>query len=561
MSARVPLAIVRAQTRRSARVMAGDRAKILLNAAILLFGFGPALLVGYLLLPTAGEAVAAGGLGSVDGVTVVEAATGGVALVWLLLVVVATLRTVTNAANLDEPACLLVSTSLRNVVLGVLGTQLLLFALWVLPAVLVLSGLFASGYGSPLPVAIASLVAAALLLTAVPVGFVLGVWIRHLLTTYEPIARYRTPLLVAVAVAYFAAISMGWIDQLVGRTFSLFADSPLGWPGQLLLVAVPDASLSMAPLLGAALGTVLVPLAAVWVATRSVAVHWFADPAQTDDGGDEPAAPGGFDDALGRVLDDLPGLGVDRPVRAIAVTSIRRSVRAPVRLLYAAYPLFGAVAFVEEIVQTGTLPTFAAVLLGGYVVWGSGVLFTLNPLGDPGRALPAVLSAPISGREATTGLVLAGALVGVPLAIVVAPIAGFASPLSLEATAALLVGTVVGAVVAPVLATGIGTAFPRFGSVRVTSNREAVMPSKTAFLAYTLALALPAGAAAVLYTDAAPTVANTASLLLSVLPIADVTVPSTAVTAVAIAVLALGVLAPFASFRYATRRFDAFTVD
>lgn len=561
MSARVPLAIARTQTRRSARVIAGDRAKIVLNLAILLFGFGPALLVGYLLLPRAGEAVAAGGLGSVDGVAVTDAATGGVALAWLLVVGVATLRTVTNAANLDEPACLLVSTSLRNVVLGVVGAQVLQFGLWMVPGVVVLSGLFASGYGSALPVALAVVVAVLALVSAVPVGFVLGVWIRHVLTTYEPIARYRTPLVVAVAVAYFAAISMGWIDRLVSSTFSVAADSPLGWPGHLLLVAVPGVSPSTAALAGAALGTILVPLVAVAVATRSVAVHWYSDPVQTDDGAAGPASPGRLDDALGRAFGGLPGLGVDRPVRAIAVTSIRRSTRAPVRLLYAAYPLFGAVVFVEEIVQSGTLPSTAAVLLAGYVVWGSGVLFTLNPLGDPGRALPAILSAPVSGRAVVTGLVLAGALVGVPLALVVAPIAGFASPLSLEATAILVLGTVAGAVVAPALATGVGAAFPRFGSVRVTSNHEAVMPSKTAFMAYTLAIALPAGAAALLYADAASTVASTVTFVLSALPVADVTIPATAVTAAAVVVLVLGLVGPVASVRYAIRRFDGFTVD
>lgn len=552
---RVPLTIAATECRRTVRVVAGDRVKLLTVGLIALFVLGPSLLVGLLLLPIAGEQLASGNVDAFGAVSAVEAVTGAVALGWLFLTLMAAIRAVTTVADVDEPACLLVSTPLRTAVVGLVGAELALFAAWVLPPTVVLSAAFARGAGTVLPILVAPAVVVLVLLTAVPVGFLLGLWIRHLLTVYEPIARFRTPLLVAVAAGYFGAIATGWLGPITAALFDLLGNSPPGWPGHLLLVAMPAVPASPLGVAGAIVGTTLVSALAVGAAVTSARVHWYADPARTDD---EPSAAVDGSGRLSSVLE----YGVSRPVRAVTLTAIRRTRRAPIRLVYVAYPLFGALFVVDDVVATGALPTYVAVALCGYVVWGAGALFTLNPLGDLGRSLPAVLTATVSGRQVMLGRLLAGALVAVPVGIGVTLLAGVASPLTLEQSALLAAGTVVGAVATPALAVGVGSAFPRFGSVRVTNNREAVMPSKTAFVVYTLAIAAPAAAALVLVVGGAPgLIAAVVTAILSLPPGLELTVPATAVVAAAWAVLAAGLLAPLVSLRYAIRRFDGYALE
>lgn len=549
---RASFAIARTETRRSVRVTAGNRTKLLLTLGIVALALGPLLAVGMLLLPTAGELLADGDLGPFDATAVTGFATGGVALAWIFLALLATLRTVTTVADIDRPECLLVSTSLRNVVLGVVGAELLRFGLWLFPLLFVLSAAFAYGFGSPLPVILVLTVTGVLLLTAIPVGFVVGVWIRHVLVTFEPIARYRSLLFVGVGVAYFAAIATGWFDAIIDWLFHLLADSPLGWPGHILLASVPGASPSTGALVGVGLGAGLLLVTAIKAGTISAGIHWHADPARTETSVVEAKQS--------TRLSGVLSYGFERQTRAVSLTAIRRTKRAPVRLLYVAYPLLGLIFIVDEIIQAGQIPAYVAVLLCAYVVWGSGALFTLNPLGDAGRALPAVLTSTITGRQMTVGLAGAGALFGVPIAILTLLLVAIASPLSVQAVVLLGVGTVAGAVVTPVLATGIGTLFPRFGSVRVTGKREAVMPSKTAFVVYTLTIGLPLGAAALLYTDSQATLASLLSLLVSLLPAIDATIPTVTITVVAWGILLFGLVAPFVSYRYAVRAFDDCTV-
>ena len=541
--------------RRSVRIAAGDRKKVLMLLGIGVIILGPVTVIGTIALSSAGERVAAGTVEVFDLISVTDVVTGGAAMFWLLLVAMATIRTVTAVAKLDEPAFLLLSTSLRNVVLGLLGAELLGFTVWLAVPTMVLAGAFAYGAGMVLPVFLAPLVVVFLAASAIPVGFVVGIWIRHVFTVYESVARYRTPFFVAIALGYFGLVFSDVWASLMDALFALLQDSPLGWPGHILLFGIPNVSPSLGPLVGAFVGMALVTPLALMVGIASARIHWYADIARTED---ESVAEADSSERL----DGFLSLVLDRRTRVITQTAVRRTKRAPIRLVYVAYPLFGILPFGRDIIQTGTVPSIVAVLLGMYVVWGSGVLFTLNLLGDLGRAMPTVLTSTVSGRQHVTGHVVAGALVGVPVALLVSALAGIASPLSMVETGALVVGTTVGAVVAPGLATGIGAAFPRFGSVRVTSNREAVMPSKAAFMLYSLAIMLPMAGAAVLYVESAPElVATVLTALLSFIPSVEVTVPPSLLTGASWIVLVAGLLLPFASFYHAVRRFNEYTLD
>jgi hypothetical protein len=539
------------QIRRVLRQVAASKTKILLYVVAGVVGMGPLLVIGTLLLSTAGEQLASGTVDSAD-LEPVPGIVSGVTAVFLIgLTVMATIRGFTNIGDVDEPACLLISTSLRNAAVGLVGAELALFGLWLAPLTLVLSGSFAYGAGTPLPVLTASLVLLVLLLVAVPVGFVVGVCIRHLLTVYEPIARYRTPLLVVLGVAYFAAIALGWYGSITTLLFELLGDSPLGWPGHVLLVGVPGVPFSAGKAVAGVAGVFVIAPVAMVAGFRAAAYHWFADPAQSDEAAEEIESG----DRLASLLD----AAVSTPVRTVTVTAIRRTKRAPIRLLYVAYPLFASTFFIQEIARTGTLPSYGAIALGLYVVWGAGAAFALNLLGDHGPAMESVLISTVSGREVVGGTVLAAAVVGAPVALLVAPVAGFVSPLSAAQTGLLVAGTLVGVVASPVLASGIGSLFPRFGSVRVMNKREAVMPSKTAFLLYTAAIMLPSLSAAILYLDGmASSIADMLTAFLTLAPAVSFTVTALLVTVVASILLVAGIVAPFLSVWYAIHRFDSY---
>ncbi|WP_126662203.1 hypothetical protein [Haloterrigena salifodinae] len=549
----IPALVAKTEFRRTVRTVASDTTKLLVTGFL-------ALLVGGSVLFASGYIFPGLGVEFADGVSSDQAAfttdfvTGGVGVGWFFLIFFATLRTFSSAADPDEPAFLLTSSSLRNVVIGVIGAEILLFGVWIVPATILISAAFAYGAGAIWPVLFGPLFVCLAFVTAFPIGFVIGTWVRHLVTVYEPIARFRILVFAAFWIAYLWVFATGRIDGLTSWLFSLLQDTPLGWSGHILLAAVPNVDASSTAIVGALVGAIIVSAAAFATAIVTARVHWFADPARFEE---EEATATESSNRLAALL----GRGLSRPVRTVAVTAIRRTKRAPIRLAYVAYPLFGSIVFFQEIVQTGRVPAYIAVILSVYLVWAAGALFTLNPLGDLGRGLPAVVASPLSGRQAITGLVVAGALVAGPIGLVGSLALGLASPLPLERTAALAAGTAVGAVVTPALATGIGTVAPRFGSVKVTNNREAVMPSKTAFVVYSLAIVLPAVAAIVLYADAPELIAETVVAVSSWVPGPTVSVSARGITIAAWAVLVTGLIAPVVSYLYAVERFDWYTLD
>ncbi|MFC7071714.1 hypothetical protein ACFQJ7_09715 [Halovenus rubra] len=548
---RIAVRIARTELRRTLRTVLSDWTKMAIYVVLGLFFLGPVLVFGSLFLAEAGEELVAGEIGSSDLETVANALTGVAAVAGVGLTVLATGRTVTTVADIDEPGSLLISTSLRNVVMGLVLKESLIIMLWIAGPVLVLSGAFAWGATAPLVPLFALTTVGVLTVGALSVGFVVGICLRHLLTVYEPVAQYRTLVFVALGVAYFGSIATGWLNVITGLLFDVLGDSPLGWPGQLLLVGIPVIEPTLWEAVAGVAGAVGLTLVSLGIGVRLAEIHLLADPAKAD--GQEETVDS--NDWVGSLLSGL----ASRSIRTVTVTAIRRTRRAPARIAYVAYPLLGAVGFIGDAIQSGEIPVFAAVLFGIYVVWAAGALFTLNLLGDHGPAMPAVLTATISGRAAVAGTVLAGIICMLPLAVVVPPVVGFVSPLDTVETALLTVGTVVGTLVSPVLAVGVGTLFPRFGEVRITSNRHAVMPSKSAFIVYSLAILFPIGAGVVLYFDSAPeAIAEILSGLIGLVPSISFTVPEMGVTVVAAGILLAGIVGPFLSVGYAVRQFNTY---
>jgi hypothetical protein len=544
--------IARTEVRRSFRTFTDNRTRLALTAlsAIVLAAVVAGGAYGVYL---AGRAVRDGGLAEFD---VLPALRGIVGLAWVGVTALVAARAVAQRGEVDEPEGLLTTVPTRDALGGMLLSELAFVLLWGLPAVWVLTAGFSYGAGTLGPFLATLPVAVALAALAVAVGYGVGLLIRQLVTRYEFLARHRQALFALAFLGYFALVFSGGLNVLGSTLFDPLSRTPVGWLADLLLVGTPGVDPSLARAAAAPV-LVLAAVAPAFVGTLRIAsVHWFADPATSSaEPEDKDGATGGRFSAPDLAL-PMPS-SLSRPTRAVATAAWRRAVRAPIKLAYVAYPLFGVVPIAQIAVEQGQVPAELPYVLVVYGGWAAGVLVTLNVFGDQGSVLPSTLTAPVSGRQFVAGHVLVGAGVAVPLTVVLTLATGLVSPLSLSRVATLTVAGAALATATPLLATGIGAVFPRQGAVRVVGNRTAVMPSKRAFLTYTAAIAaaVVAGGLAVEAT-LRQFVAGVLPLLHSALAVS----PETLQTAGTVALVVL-LASPFASVAYAARRFESYTLD
>ncbi len=480
---------------------------------------------------------------------------GAVGLAAVGLLALATFRTIAQRGGIDEPETLLLAARVRDVVAGILVAESASYIAWLAVPVSFAVGGFVYGARAPLVLLALPVVFVGVLLPAIWLGFCLGLVGRHLVTRYEPIARNRTAIGLLAFLAYMGLIFGNGFAVLTEALFEPLQSTPLSGYADLLLLGAPNVDTSPLWAGGALATTVGVVLVGHALAVRLANYHWFSDPAT------ETEHERVEDDSGLAVGDRLLAL-VDRPTRSVVRVAWTRTRRAPIKLIYALYPLFFLISDVQTIVRTGTIPTHLPWLLGLYVAWAVALAFALNPLGDDGPALEATLTAPISGRQYVVGHVLAGAVVGIPAAVVVVGPVAFLSPLPpIEAAAAVGVA-ILGSLLTPLLAIGVGMTFPRFGSVQVAANKNAVVPSKTALAAFSVALVTIAGNVA-LATDAGTRqlLAGLVNGLVGFLTPWTLGLDPAWLLPVSGVVVAAGIAAPLLSYVYAVNRFERFTLS
>lgn len=552
-SARASVRVARGELRRTVRsILETPRetlGALLLATMVLAFAAGGG--VGAYLLGRSLRADA-----TLAGASLLPPGRGAVGLAWVALTVAVTFRTVAKVGNVDHPSLLLSTVSVRSLVVGKLLAEGVTLCCWLLLPVACVGAAFALGASTPAAVVALVLVALLTVSAAVPVGFVLGIGIKHLVTRYEPIARVKTPLLFLLGVAYLGVFVTGRVDSVVAALYGPLQHWPVSWLADLLFLSIPP--LESAPLPAATgVGAAVALFAAAGVAApRAAARHWLSDPPRT--------APTASEGGPSR-LDALIAPVTDRRTRSVTTAVWRRTVRSPIRVVFLAYPAFFAVEparrTLESLQATGTVPAAIPPLTLAYVVWAAGMAFTLNPLGDQGATLPTTLSSPRAARAVVRGRLLIAVITCLPPALALVGLTAAFSPVSATGVVALLLATVLGVVAAPALATGIGTAFPRFGAVSVTRNRAVVVPSKTAAAVYSLAVFVLAGAlSALAYEPAWEPLAALASWGLGLVD------PSAGVEAGAVRIAAGLVclplaLAPVLSYRYAVSRIETYALE
>lgn len=522
--------------------------KLLLLAAFLLvyaLAAGAAgLVAGTLLREGLGGVVDAGG----DPTTVLAGART-VATGLLAMVAVFTVqRTVKGKGVPDGTALLLTTRSHRTVAAGLLLAETVRVLLVAGAPAFAFAGGVAAGLQRPtafVPVAVAVL---GVVVSGVAVGFAAGLAIKNVAARSRLIARHRLAanLLASSALlgGYLALSSdpaavAGLVDRLGGN--------PIGWPADLALsrspVPVAEGHVGLA-----AVGLLSLPLLATVATGRLAGWLWYAD--GTIDGTETPgpSADGGFLlDRIGRVG---AALGAGRPVRSVATKCTRRLRRAPQTAQYALLPVFFLFYELQSLVFTGSVPPRLAPLVALAGAWGTGALFTLNPVGDEEPVLPVTLSTAVGGRALLAGRTVAGLAVGVPLTLLGVGAVAAVSPLSIAEGATVATAALALCVAAPALAAAAGVRFPKREATTVARGRELVVPSPWAFAAYSVLLVAVGAPLVVVHLDPA-------TPLLASAPLDAATVRVAGAASTGLLALVLGAI----GWRDATGRLDAYRLE
>ncbi|WP_231185867.1 hypothetical protein [Haladaptatus sp. DYF46] len=479
-----------------------------------------------------------------------DVARGGLAVWWLVLTVMLTSRVIGKTGRIDQEAGMLTTVPARDVVGGLLGAEFSRVASIGLIPVVAITTALSLALGTPLPLVTIVFALLGLLATALLAGHILGLLIKLALERSEVLAQYKSVLAVLAFVVYMAVVMSNTLGTVMTSLSGLLQNAPMAWLGDLFVFGIPGASPSLARVVGA-IGLVAVGLPVLFALDVRLATRlWYGDRVQPENKQYESSESN---------ADFLAGIA-SRPTRSVVANVWRRTKRSPIRLLYVVYPVFLVTGPIQEAIQVGYVTRTLPVVISLYGAWAIGGA-ALNPLGDEGAMLPVTLTSSIRGKEFVVGHVLSVTIVGLPIVVLATALTGFLSPLEPIRWLSLTALSVVLGLAGAVVAIGIGTTFPRFGEVNVTKSRTAVVPSKTAFATYSLAVLLGYGGAVTAITPGtAASVSSMFEFVTGVLGYAIIISPPTVkLIGGAIAVL-LGVVAPPLAYLYSVRRFESYTL-
>lgn len=414
-----------------------------------------------------------------------------VAAVALFIMFMMTLMTVNEYGDLDEPTPVLTAIPYWEAVCGRLLINHIFFIEIAAIPILVMAIAFAIGAGSIVSAPITAVALLAMVVFSTTVGFVIGQLIRLVIARSEFIAKYKTLIGIIVFVAYFGAVASSVFEAIFALDLSMLGETPLGWVADLGMVAVPTPMIGVTQPAIAAVTVVGGTGILTWVAIRISGILLYTVPVQpaTDDS-PERETPTATSDQSERLSERVFGGRVSRPTLRIAQKSWRRAYRAPLKLQFAAWPVFFLIAPVQQSIEAGEVSTLFPLSIALYGAWATGAAFTLNPLGDEGAVLPITLTSGVQGRQLLRGLVFAGIAVGGPPTVLLAILLGLASPLGMfsAVVTGILGGILCGGACA--LGASVGTALPKFKRTRLSRNRKAVVPGYLAFAIYSIVLSI-----------------------------------------------------------------------
>lgn len=427
-------------------------------------------------------------------------AAGGAAtawsVAWLFTVAMLVVEAVGSNGDLDNDGHYLTLRPTADITAGKLASAALKLAGFMLFPALGLALGLSLGLGTPVPVlgvvAAATVTVTSAAATGYPVGFLLKGVVRrsNVLTQLKPV------LGVGIGLGYFAVMLTGEFTTAIDALRPVLRAPPLCWLGDLSLATTPGVTPGATGVAGALALGVVVAGAGVLLAVPAARYAWRADGmASTESDGEPTTAPDHAVDRLLGVLTRAPA------THGVASTALLQIYRSPLRLVFVAFPLVGAIPVGEQVLAGGTVPRYAPWLAVWYGAWAGGAALPLNPLGNQGKSLPSLLTARAGGRHVVRGYVAATGVVAVPVSGAVAGLLAGAAGYSLGGVLGVVVAAGSAVLAASVLAAGVGSVFPRFEGVDLAGSRRAVPPSKVAYGVFSATLTAAVVAVTVVRSD------------------------------------------------------------
>lgn len=537
--------IARMEYRRSVRAIGKKPIQLVAFGLFALLFIGVPTVVGSYLAYTFGGEIPSTSVPVLDGVR------GGLAVAWVMIAGMIAARTVGKTGRIDNEAGMLTTVPAGDVVGGLLGAEFLRFVSIGAIPLLAISTALSVSLATPTPVITIVLALLGVMATALLTGHIVGLLVKTALERSETLAQYKSILTVLAFVVYMGVVMTNVFGRIMASLAGILRNAPTAWFGDLLALGVPGVSPSLVRI-GGAVALVVVGVPILFAIDARLATRlWYGDRVQPENkryDADESNA------------DFLTGV-TSPPTRAVVANIWRRTKRSPLRLLYVVYPLFFLAGPIQSAVQQGQVTESLPLYVSFYGAWALGGA-ALNPLGDEGAMLPVTIISTVRGRQFVRGHVLAVTIVGLPIVVFATAVTGFLSPLEPTRWLSLTALSVLLGLAGTVVAIGIGSTFPRFGEVNVTKSRRAVVPSKTAFATYSLALIVGFGSAFVAITPAmAASVASMFHFLTGFLGYAIWIPPSTVRLVGGVVAVLLGIVAPPVAYRYSVRRFELYVLD
>lgn len=472
-----PWLIARTELRRRWRTMKANTTQVLALA------FVAVMLLPFSLIGVFGAYLAGGFVAGNETEALIDWARMALVYGWIFVVAFGGYRAYAVALRPDNLDGLLTTVSHRDVIGGLVLTELLLWSAFAVTVGSAVTIAFAVGVGSMLTIPVVFVTLYLLLATGIPAGFLIALVVRNAGVRSRLLSRLRTLFLILLGIGYFALIFTNAFASVLEPIYRVLAPTPIDWFGDLAAVGL---GIGSSPL--RAVGAV--GFSAVFVAAAVASLYrlaewlWYADgvhvSSEIERSGNDSSRLGG----LSRVL--------SQPVFGVVVADWKRARRSPISLSFALYPLIVLAGPLATAVQTGEVGTSLPlwILISG--TWVAGSLFALNVVGQEGAALPVTLLSGAPERSLVVGHVISGGLLVAPVTVAVTVIAGLLSPYSIPLVASLGVSALVLSAVSGAIGTGIGVAFPRFEAVSVSRNRKAIVPSIFAFAIYSIVVILVA---------------------------------------------------------------------
>jgi len=398
----------------------------------------------------------------------------------ILLVALATLRTLERIGRIDAADLVLTTVHPRAVVLGLVGAEVGRLALWFGAPIAAFVTVFTLGLGAPSLPLTAAVVAVPLVCWAAVWGYALGMVVLRLFRRLPSVRRALKVggllVLAAVVVAsQFVGRYLVTEDVSVGEFVSALTVAPVVDYVALAFVGTPLARPVSSGAVIVLVGLLALTPVGLAVATRQASRLWFTDaPVRADTR--QPRTSSGWLAA--------PAPFAWRTAGRVAWAFLVRARRHPQEFAHLVMVIFFLGPLGTTVAQSpadalGPLVAAAGV---GFGVYLAGATFGLNPLGDDRPQLPILLLTATDSRTLVRGRLLAGLAVGLPVAVLV-PLAstgigtapghalGFAAVGCLMCLAAAL------------FAVGLGAVYPVYEE-REFWGTETVVPSTLVMMSY-----------------------------------------------------------------------------